>query len=372
MARLTQRLAASSICLLLGLTAAGCSSGSADAPESSPAAPAFGSEERSVPVTVASVQVGSLSEILELTGTVQPWDTYSVTTEVSGRVEEIHVQEGDWIEEGQVLLELDRTKRELELRTRRAQLEQGMVELDFARKRLARADALLQRGAISQSEVDTLNERVKVAQAGVEVAELAIESMEEDLNDTLVTSPVAGQITSRFVSIGEVVGPMAQLFTVLELNPVKVLTEITEPYLLEITAGQGVRIRFDAIGQDVFTGIVHRIHPVANAQSSAFPLEISLRNGLRQLLPGMVARIELKGKVFREVTHVPLEAVVNSEGSNLLYVVRDGKAHRQEVEVVERLDGRAIVEGQLTEGESVVVQGNRNLTDLTPVEVTNG
>ena len=67
-----------------------------------------------IPVQVAEIIRGQLSEMLELTGTVEPWDDFSVTAEIPGRVQAIHVDEGDWVDKGELLLELDRVQRELE------------------------------------------------------------------------------------------------------------------------------------------------------------------------------------------------------------------------------------------------------------------
>jgi len=322
-----------------------------------------------MPVQVVEVQRESLTETLDLTGMVKPWDEFSVSSEIMGSVQTIYKEEGDWVSKGDLLLELDRSKLELRLRSRKADLRRAEVELEFARKDFERAQALLEKGAISESDVDELEERVSLAESSIELSKLAIDSVEEDLQDTQLFSPATGQVSRRLVSLGETVNPASVLFRLIQLEPIKVLTEITEPYLANIRPSQQVQIRFDAFRDEPFVGRVHKIQPVATAESGAFPLEIRLGNARRRLQSGMIARISLTGKVFVDALVIPLESVVNSEGMNFVFVVDEGRAHRRPVKIQERIGDRAIVDADLAPGEKVVIRGNSNLTDGTPVEL---
>jgi membrane fusion protein (multidrug efflux system) len=322
-----------------------------------------------MPVDVAEVRREDVTETLELTGTVKPWDDFSVSSEIMGTVVAVHGDEGDWVAKGDLLLELDRRKLELQLKSRKADLKRSEVELGFARKRLERGNALLEKGAISQSDVDTLDEGVELAVSMVEVSKLAVESTEEDLLDTKIYAPAEGQISRRHVSLGETINPAAMLFELIQLQPIKVVTEITEPYLAEVTSAQKVDLQFDAFPAEAFSGSVYKIQPVASVESGSFPLEIRISNQLRRLQAGMIARIQLRGKVFDQVLVVPLESVVNSQGEDYVFVVVEGLAHKRVVDVQERVGGLAIVDADLEPGQKVVIRGNINLTDGTPVEL---
>jgi membrane fusion protein (multidrug efflux system) len=322
-----------------------------------------------MPVAVAEVRREDVTETLDLTGTVRPWDAFSISSEIMGTVVAIHCDEGDWIAKGDLLLELDRRKLELQLKSRKADLQRAQVELEFASKRLQRGNALLAKGAISQSDVDTLDEGVELAISKVEVSKLAVESTEEDLLDTRIFAPTAGQISRRHVSLGEAVNPAAVLFELIQLQPIKVITEITEPYLADVRTAQKVDLEFDAFPGKPFSGSVYKVQPVANVDSGAFPLEIRLPNQDQRLQAGMIARVRLRGKVFDEVLVVPLESVVNTQGKNYVFVVTGGLAYRKLVEVKERVGNLAIVDADLEPGQRVVVRGNTNLTDGTPVEL---
>jgi len=322
-----------------------------------------------MPVEVAEVKREDVTETLELTGQVKPWDEFAVSSEIMGTVKSIYVDEGDWVEEGSQLLELDRRKLELQLRSREANLKRAEVELEFAKKDLARAEALLRKGAISQAEVDNLREKVDLAKSMVEVSHLAVKSTEEDLKDTRLFSPAPGQVSHRLVSSGETVTPGSVLFRLIQLEPLKVLTEITESYLAEIVPGQDVKLEFDAFPEERFVGRVHKIQPMASSESGAFPLEIRLSNSSRKFQAGMIARIELRGKKYAGALVVPLESVVNSQGEDFVFVVTEGLAQRKLVSVRERIGQWAVVDAELEPGEKVVIRGTSNLTDGTPVEL---
>jgi RND family efflux transporter MFP subunit len=349
----------------------GCSSGSQQESLAAPDSVPLKQSNVRIPVQVAEILEARLSETLDLTGTVEPWDDFHVTAEIPGRVQTIHVDEGDWVEKGELLLELDKVQRDLEVRSRQARLKQSEVELEYAKKRLARAQALLEKGAISQSEVDTLSERVGFAASGVDMARVAIESMEEELRDTQVFAPAPGQISERRVSVGEAVNSSSALFTIIQLDPVQVVTEISEPYLQEVVPGERAQFTFDAFNGASFSGTVHRIHPVANPQSGSFPVEIRLENPKRKFLPGMIVRITLSGRTFSNAIQVPLESIVNSQGEDYLFVVENGVARRIQVIVQQRIGGKAIIEGDVQPGQKVVIRGNRNITDGTVVELAD-
>ena len=323
-----------------------------------------------IPVEVAEVVVENVPEVLRLTGTAQSWDEFSVNTEISGKVIAIHVEEGQFVEQGQLLLELDREKRLLEFRSRKARLERTRIDVEYARRMAARGRALLENGAISESEVDTLDQAVQVGEAEINLAQISIELIEEELKDTRIHSAVAGQVATRHVSLGASASPVTPLFTIIQTNPLKVVTEITESDLAPVRRRKTVEITFDALPRLKFTGDIHRIHPVANPRSGGFPVEISVLNEERTIQTGMLARLRLVARVFSNVLLVPLDAVVDIGGRNYVFAINDDTAHRLEVQIRRRFGDRGMVTSEsLKAGDRVVVRGNRNLTEGTSVEV---
>jgi membrane fusion protein (multidrug efflux system) len=324
-----------------------------------------------MPVRVTKLTREDVDEIIDLTGTAQPWDEFRISSEIPGRVTQLYVNEGDWVERGQLLLELERERRQIDLESRKADLTRSKVVLEFSRKRLERGQSLLEKGAMSQSEVDTLDQAVQVAESAVRVSEISIQSIEEELEDTQIHAPAAGQISVRHISRGETVTPSTPLMTVIQVNPIKVMTEISEPYLYKVRQGQRVRLIFESVNSSELTGTIHFIHPVANPVSSSFPTEIRLNNARRRLQPGMVARVLVKAETLRDVLLAPLDAIVDFDGQFFVFVVEGEVVSRRPVEIVRRLGARAVVAGPLKAGDLLVVTGNANLTEGTSVEIVS-
>ncbi len=322
-----------------------------------------------IPVRVVEVTREDVTETLDLTGTARPWEEFQIAPEVSGRLSAIHAEEGQWVRRGELLAELDRDKRLIELESRQASLARYNVELEFARKRLARGRALLQKGAISEAEVDTLEQAVQVAETIVRTGEISIDSILEELEDTRILAPADSRVSRRHVSLGEMVNSSERLFTLILVDPLKVVTELPEPYLHRIRPGQKAQLVFEAVSDEVLTGTVHLIQAVANPQSGAFPTEIRLSNVRKRLQPGMVARVHLAGSTLRDALLIPLDALVDLDGRSFVYRVEKGIALKVPVRIERRVGWRAAVEGALEPGDRVVTGGNQNLTDDTPVEV---
>ncbi len=354
-----------------GVLLVGCSSSSAE--EVSPAAvdapAATQPVPRRIPVRVVELVREDVTEELDLTGTARPWDEFEVSAEVSGRISALHVEEGEWVQKGRLMAELDRSKRDLQLEARQADLERTRIDVEFARKRLARGESLLAKGAISQAEVDTLEQAVQVAESAVRLAEIAVDTIREEIEDTRVLAPATGRVSARTVSLGETVSPSGILFRLIQIDPLKIVTEIPEAHLHLIRPGQAVRIVFEALSPQPRRGTVHFIHPVANPSSGAFPTEVRLPNPGRRLQPGMVARVRLETSTLRDALLAPLDALVDLEGRYFVYVVDGEKAVRRPVEVRQRIGARAVLEGDVAEGNEVVTGGNQNLTDGAAVEV---
>lgn len=324
-----------------------------------------------IPVEIAVIERRDVQETLRLNGTTRLWDEFVVSSEIAGRVSLLTAEEGAWVDGDQILVELDKEKRRLDLETRRAQLARTQVELEYVRKNVARGESLLGRGAISQAEVDTLKQSADLAENAVKLARLAVEVMEEEIRDATIRAPVAGQVSRRHVSMGASVRASEPLYTLVQYNPIKVVTEIPEMDVYKVALDQAVEIGFDALGDRVFRGTVERISPIASTQSGSFSVELRVANPGYLLKAGMVARLRLPGALFRDALVAPLNAVLESERGAHVFVLDGDVVRRRDVEIVHRLRDQAILTGSLEVGDQIVTRGNINLTEGAPVEVVH-
>lgn len=324
-------------------------------------------ESDSVPVDLATVVREDVTEVFRLTGASELWDEYLISSEIPGKVVAIHSDEGKWTKKGQLLVELDRERREIELEMRKAELARAQTDREFSQKSLQRGRTLRQRGAMSEAEVDQLDQAAQLAESAVRLAEIAIRSMEDELKDTRIYSPVSGQVSIRHVSLGENVTPAGTLFTIIEYDPIKVVTEVSEIDFFSLDRNAPVSLTFDALPDKRFRGTIHRVDAVANSQSGAFQVEVLVANPGHRLRAGMVARLEMQGPRYRQALLAPLDAVVEADGQTYVFAVSEGTAQRRSIRIVKRMGDRAILSGALQAGDQLVTRGNVNLTDGAPV-----
>ena len=324
---------------------------------------------RTIPVRVAAVRQEDVREEIDLTGTAQPWDEFIVSSEVSGRVIALLAEEGDWVRRGQLVTELDKELRLIQLRSRRANLGKAEIEVTFAESRLERGRRLLEKGAISEEALESLDRVLQINRSEVEIAQIEVDSIEEEIEDTAIFAQAAGRVSERHVSLGETVSAASPLYTIIQENPLKIVTEIMESQLHFVRKGQPVTMVLDAFPEGEFRATVHFVHPVSNPLSGAFPVELRLSNPRLAIKPGMTARIRMPVATYPQALLVPLDALIDTQSGHHLFALRDGLAIKVEVRLLRRIGSSGMIEGPLQAGEPVVTSGKVNLTHETPVEV---
>lgn len=361
------------ISLILALAGAACGP---DREPSVEASPRIADQEAAappapnrIPVEATTVERSDLTHTLRLIGTAQPWDDFEVSARLSGRIARILVDQGDWVNEGDLLAELDRETLRIELEARQTSLARTEVQLEFARKNLERGEQLLARGAISQSEVDRLDQAVRVAETDVRAARIAIDSVQDQLDETRVLAPAAGKVSDRWVSTGEHVRDTEVLFKIIQLTPLKIVTEIPEPYLGQIRPGQSVNLVFESLSQEARRGQIHFIDPMGNTRTGAFPVEIRLSNPQLRIQPGMVARVELQAGTIPDALSIHSDALLENEQGTYVFVIQNERSVRKPVEVFDRVGERIVVQADLQAGDRLVTAGKMNVTEGTLVEV---
>lgn len=183
------------------------------------------------------------------------------------------------------------------------------------------------------------------------------------------TSPLAGVVTRYFVDLGAFVTPATPLCEVAEMDTVKVMVNVIERNLVRVKPGMGARFRVDGYPDAVFTGQVSRISEALESATRSAEVEILTPNPAGRLKPGMFARVELVLEEKPGVLILPRRAVRETGESASVFVVRDGKAHFQPVELGIVQHERVEIRSGLNEGQKVVLVGWQNLTDGMAVDV---
>ncbi len=228
---------------------------------------------------------------------------------VSGKVEEVHVMEGDYVEEGQVLVRLESAQLE-------AQLKRAQASLATAKPVLERKRSLFGRNLISREELDA-------AEAAVRMAEADVRSAQDYLDKTVFKAPLSGVVTELNVKKGEsaITGTMnvpgTVLLTVADLSEMEAQAEIDETDVVKVAVGQAAEVEVDALPDTLLPGKVTEISNAATIraagsteQATNFLVKVLLDEPDARLRPGMSASVDVTTAVKESCLAVPLQAVV--------------------------------------------------------------
>ena len=343
-----------------------------------------------VAVEARAVRNGSVQDVRSFTGTLEAGNAFTVAPKSGGQIERVHVDIGDRVEKGQVVVELDDdeatqavAEAQAELAVARAEREQAQADARLAQRELERTQTLAQRNLASQSELDTARAQAEAREAAVSVAtarvtqrQAALERARVQLGYTAVRADWPGAdaarvVGERMVSAGDTVAANTPLLTVLGIAPITAAVFAPERDYAHLSVGQSVEVRADALPGRRFDGRIARIAPRFAEDSRQARFEVALPNADRALKPGMFVTVRVTVDTADDATLVPPEAIVRRAEGPGVYRVDDGEPPtvrfvpvelgiegEQSVQVLApALSGRVVTLGQqlLEDGAPVVV-----------------
>jgi membrane fusion protein (multidrug efflux system) len=348
--------------LLAGITALAVAIGCSDEVEAPPL--------QAPPVATAPVRALDLEESIRVSGELVARLHTSLSAEVSGRVTRVALEEGDAVEPGTPIVEIDPERRKLEVETARAQAAQASATLQKEQRELARVRTLHESAIASQSRLDAAETAVALARAGAEAARARHGVAERALSDASVAAPFAGLLARRHVNVGEFVQPGTPLFDLVSLDPIDVVFRVAEVDSGRVHKGQIVLVSVAPYPDREFEAIVDVVSPTIDTDTRTLRVRATLANPDGMLRPGLFARADLGVDLRRDVVLVPEEAVLErSDGSVVFALGAEGRVERRRVRTGGfHAQGIEILEG-VTPGETVVVRGHTNLVDGAAVRV---
>ncbi|MCA9293551.1 MAG: efflux RND transporter periplasmic adaptor subunit [Phycisphaerales bacterium] len=376
-------------------------------------------------VDVAEVTIGELTRTISAPGTVKPKTEVNITSRVSAKLVRLAVQDGDTVREGDIVAELDRKELEARLAAAEARMladqaslkaseaslasdEAGLLgvkaSLDKATADFERTQELFKSGDKSESELDAIKaelERqrsthaarlaslegtrasVEAARARVAVAQADVDQAKENLDYTIIRSPMIGVVTQVNSEIGEVVLGTIQnqgtvIMTIADLSEMLVEAELSEFDAPKAKEGQHVRVYVQPYGDQRFAGELRRVglQSRMNQQDGAkyFDAEVVLDTAGEQMFSGLTASVDIEIETLRDVIVVPSQAVIDKKYEELprkiqkdelidkeksyarvVFVLDGDKVHMQPVKVsASDLKSTAILAG-LETGQQVVI-----------------
>jgi RND family efflux transporter MFP subunit len=308
-----------------------------------------------VRVIVLSLTPRRVVDRIDLPAEVEPYEDLWVKAEVTGQIIKVPVEEGQDVEKGQVLVQLD----DRDYRARLARIDANYRLAKVERDRIA---SLVKRKVTPVSELDNVEARLRDLAAQRGEAKLA-------LDRTRITSPISGRINEIKAKLGGFLAVGDPVAHILQFDRVKVSVGVPESDVAAVFDLKEAEVVIDALnglrikGTKVFLSLQPR------TLARLYDLELRIPNPDGRILPGMFARVELVKAVFDPALTVPLYAVITQGDQRFVFVDRQGKAERRPVELGV-LDGWQVqITTGLKPGERVVVVGHRLLDEGQPLEV---
>ncbi len=334
---------------LIAMGASGCGSGESQGTTDKK------SKEPVVPVEVAEVTTGDISAYFNGTATVEAEQETEVVARVSGVVEEILVEEGDYVTAGEVLARLDDEKVSVQLERERAELLKQ--ENNFNRNR-----NLHEKNLVSTEEFQQVKFEYERQKAAFELAQL-------ELRYTEIRTPISGVVAERLIKVGNMILGNQAVFRVTGLDPLIAVLHVPEVHLESLKKGQKALLEVDALGEALFEGSVARISPVVDAATGTVKITVEVHDPTGRLRPGMFARVKIVYNVHRNTVMASKDAIISEDRESNVFVVRDSTVYRTAVVVgYENTSHVEILEG-LQPGDTIVTTGKGSLKDSTKVQI---
>lgn len=314
-------------------------------------------------VTVSSAVVASDRWQVKVAsvGSLRAIQGVAVSSEVPGSIAAISFQSGQRADLGAVLVQLDATAEEADLRSLQAQLE--LARLDYERSR-----GLAQNTALSQAQLDRAKSVLDslAAQADEQRATIAKKT---------IRAPFAGELGIRQVSIGEYVSPGTEMVTLQQLNPIYADFTLPERYLEQLEVGQTVELEVAAFPSEAFSGTLTAISPKVEETTRNVQLQATLDNPQTRLRPGMFARVFVLVGGMDSVLTLPRTAISFYPYGDSVFVIEaqgeDLVVARHQVTTGRIRDGRIEVLSGLEVGDRVVSAGQLKLRSGQRVRIDN-
>src|SRR5215510_12771319 len=316
-----------------------------------------------VPVRTASVEKADFPVYLTGLGTVQGFNTVVVRTRVDGQINRIAFKEGQFVKEGDTLVEIDP-------RPFQAALDQAKAKKAQDEANLANANLDLQRYTrlgefATRQQTDTQRSQVAQLTAQIEADQAAIDNAQTQLDYATVKAPIPGVVGIRQVDVGNIVNAATQtgIVSIAQIEPITVIFTAPEEQLPDIKAALAVSppkvIALSTDGKKALsTGTLALINNQVDTSSGTIRLKAVFDNKDHALWPGQSVSTRLLVKTLKDATVVPDDAI--QHGTNGLYayaVSQDNKAELRKVKVSQSIDGRSVIEDGLQPGEQVITGG---------------
>lgn len=316
-----------------------------------------GRGRRGAPVEVAVARQGTSTDDLWSIGSLRSDESLQIASEVPGRIAEILFKEGEDVKAGDVLVKLDDA-------LVRAEVEDAKARLTLAQSNYDRAQSLSKSGSGTERTLDESTSALEIAKAAVQLAETKLSKLS-------LTAPFPGRVGLRTMSVGAYATPGTPIVNLEKIDQLKLDFRVPETVLTQVSVDQDVELRVDALPGRTFPGKIYAIDPQVDVNGRSLHIRARVANPDLSLLPGLFARVIIKGLEERPVVRVAESAIVSRGQDKFVYSIVGGKAKENKVQLGRRRAGEVEILEGLEAGTQIITSGQMNLRDGAPVEIVS-
>jgi len=332
-----------------------------------------------LPVSLGVVRLADVPLVLEATGTVEPLQSVTIQAQVGGILTRVAFREGQEVQQGAVLFEIDPRPYRATLNQAEANLARDAAQFEIARRDQQRFEALAAKEYVTQQQLDQTRANAVALAATLRADTAAAERARLDLQNATIRAPISGRTGSILLKEGNLVrtGSAVPLVVINQLSPILVRFAVPAAYvdIIRRRAEHTLGVLATPVSDTTrgVTGTMIFLDNSVDSLSGTVTLKASFANAGGTLWPGNLVRVVLQLDVEKGALVVPRTAVQSGQGGDVIWIVdsaMQAKVHK--ITVRRTTDSLAVIAGDVTAGEQVVTDGQLRLTDGVKVSLRSG
>lgn len=341
-------------------------------------------EKEVFPVQVTRVVQGNVERRIAYLGNLEACKEIKVYSTIPTRVTELKVDVNSWVNEGDLLAVVDNVKVRQGVLQAEAGLKSAQAQFENIDTEWKRIQKLYKENAVSKSQYDIVKSQRNAAKAAVNQMQAALKSAKEQYNDSFIKAPISGFVSMRNYYSGDQTNPQIPIFTIVQMDTIKIKIDIVEAQISQVKAGMKAYIQVETYPGEIFVGKVNKVYPTINPMTRTIPCEIVIDNSDLRLKPGGFARVEIVTDEHDNVLIIPKHSIIEKTSleylggeirntriniENFVFVIQDSIALMRRIQTGLVSDNKVEVLAGLSLGDTIITIGQYNISDSSLVKV---
>ena len=326
-------------------------------------------EQARVPVRVCTPSLSDVPLYVDAIGTLRAHALVDVRARLSGVVTAVHAADGDWVEEGSLLFEIDDRPYVIQLEKAKAELAKAKATLDVTRSKMMRFQSLIDKKLISQNESDEIAASHTIAEADLQLAKARVKEAKLDLEHCKILAQKTGKLGVVDIHPGHLANVQETLAKIATLDPIGIEFSLTEDEFSKVKDAKKIHIELLSSHDASYDAMLIFYDNSFDPSSGLVLLRATLSNKDHSLLPGMGVKVQIPVGVKANALHIPQKAIKHNQFGAFVYVVdADDTVAIRQIEPSSEFGDDIVVEG-LSEDARVIVEGHQRTFPGTQVDI---